>query len=302
MCKITVFTATYNRGYIIQNLYDSLKAQTDKDFEWLVIDDSSQDNTKALFQIWCNEDSGFPIRYIKLEKNGGKQRAINQAVRLAKGEFFFIVDSDDKLLSDAIYYIKKWIKDIVENQYIAGVSGVKATFHQEYINGIPFIEPDGYIDITNIERRKYNLTADMAEVYKTAVLKKYSFPVWEDETFTPECVVWDAIALDGYKLRFFNRIIYLCEYLDDGLTKGGYRLYMNNLMGCAMANNIKLKVSNSWKQKILLMLEIIVCCSLKRDFSYLKQTQYPFAIFLLFPFGFILSQWRKMRIKDILYK
>ena len=45
---ITVFTSTYNRGYIIENLYQSLKRQTSKDFEWIVIDDGSTDNTESL--------------------------------------------------------------------------------------------------------------------------------------------------------------------------------------------------------------------------------------------------------------
>ena len=46
---ITVFTPTYNRAYIIEKLYESLCWQTCKDFEWLVVDDGSRDNTILLW-------------------------------------------------------------------------------------------------------------------------------------------------------------------------------------------------------------------------------------------------------------
>ena len=61
-CKITVFTPTYNRAYIIENLYQSLRKQTYTDFEWLVVDDGSADNTQELFEGWQQEDNPFPIR------------------------------------------------------------------------------------------------------------------------------------------------------------------------------------------------------------------------------------------------
>ena len=105
--KVTVFTPTYNRAYIISELYESLKKQDFTDFEWLVIDDGSEDHTEDLFKQWQNEYNDFPIRYYKVN-NGGKHRAINKATELAKGELFFIVDSDDKLVSDALEKIVSW--------------------------------------------------------------------------------------------------------------------------------------------------------------------------------------------------
>jgi len=113
--KITVFTPTYNRGYTIENLYTSLQQQSYTNFEWLVIDDGSMDNTKDLFAIWENDQKKFTIRYHWIE-NGGKHRAINKATDLAKGELFFIVDSDDylqyKVISSLLlrdYYDKETI-------------------------------------------------------------------------------------------------------------------------------------------------------------------------------------------------
>ena len=97
---ITVFTPTYNRGYIIEKLYNSLVSQNYNEFEWLIVDDGSTDQTQELISNFITK--GFiDIRYFKQE-NGGKHRAINKGVKLAKGELFFIVDSDDYLSNNAL--------------------------------------------------------------------------------------------------------------------------------------------------------------------------------------------------------
>ena len=70
--KITVFTPTYNRAYIIETLYRSLQRQTYQGFEWLVVDDGSSDGTEELFARWAKEDNAFSIHYFKQE-NGGKK-------------------------------------------------------------------------------------------------------------------------------------------------------------------------------------------------------------------------------------
>ena len=61
--KITVFTPSFNRAYIIEELYRSLQRQTYSDFEWLVVDDGSTDDTQKIFKQWQNEENFFPIRY-----------------------------------------------------------------------------------------------------------------------------------------------------------------------------------------------------------------------------------------------
>ena len=102
--RITVFTPTYNRSYIIERLYHSLKRQTFRDFEWIVIDDGSTDDTELRFTQIQNDSNDFPIHYIKTA-NGGKHRAINKGVTRASGELFYIVDSDDFLPDDALEII-----------------------------------------------------------------------------------------------------------------------------------------------------------------------------------------------------
>lgn len=106
--KFTIFTPTYNRAYILPKLYQSLLRQSNKDFEWLVIDDGSTDNTETLVQKYINENK-IPIRYY-LQKNQGKHIAINKALNLANGEYIVTVDSDDYIVDNHIEICKKLTK------------------------------------------------------------------------------------------------------------------------------------------------------------------------------------------------
>lgn len=240
--KVTVFTPTYNRGYIIYNLYESLKRQTYNNFEWIVIDDGSTDNTEELFNKWMIEKNQFEIRYYKVN-NGGKHRAINRGIDLAKGELFFIVDSDDYLIDSAledIINMERSIPSCIKKEF-CGVSGNRGKNKYEII-GETF-EGD-YIDATALERPKYKIFGDKSEVFYTKILKNYKFKEFDNENFMTECTVWNHMAYDGYKIRFFNKIIYICDYLDDGLTKSGKMLYRNNPKGTAYAITQQIKYEN----------------------------------------------------------
>lgn len=208
---LTILTPAYNRAYTLHKAYESLCRQTCFDFEWVIVDDGSADNTEELVLGWKAETTAFPIVYEKQE-NGGKHRAVNRGVELAKGEYILILDSDDFLTDDAVETVGKWTREIADLPGFAGVSGLKDGAKNGNMKG-------EYIDATNIQRMKYGLQGDKAEVYKTEMMRKYPFPEFEGEKFLRENSVWDAIALDGYKLRWYNRIIYKCEYLEDGLTK-----------------------------------------------------------------------------------
>ena len=120
---ITVFTPTYNRSYLINELFNSLMSQTYKNFEWLIVDDGSTDDTEQVINKLI-EKAEFNIRYFKKE-NEGKHIAINYGAKRASGEWFFIVDSDDKLVKDSLLLVSKYCLQIEENHKYAGVVGLR---------------------------------------------------------------------------------------------------------------------------------------------------------------------------------
>ena len=227
--EITVFTPAYNRGYIIGNVYKSLLCQTYKNFEWLVIDDGSSDNTEDIVNTFILENK-IDITYIKKE-NGGKHTAWNMTIEKAKGRIMMSVDSDDYLTDQALERIMYWEGTLTEKKVFAGVSGLKI-FPSGNIIGGKGKYKNGYVDATNLERKKFKLNGDKAEAYYTDVLKKfYPIPVFAGENFVSEGVLWNRVAYGGYKIRWFNEGIYVAEYLEDGLTRNARAKMLENFKG-----------------------------------------------------------------------
>ena len=236
---ITILTPTYNRAYILKKAFDSLSGQTCFDFEWIIVDDGSTDDTEHLVTSWGIMGLPFEIRYLK-QQNGGKHRAVNRGSREARYDYILILDSDDHLTSNAVEKIHGWIKTIDGKADFAGIAGLRGWINKEgHIGGAG--DGSAYIDAKNTERRKYNLSGDKAEVYKTEILRKFPFPEFENEKFLSEHVVWDSIADAGYKIRWFNDVIYKCEYLEDGLTKNtSYTQQQNNFEGYTLSAKIRI--------------------------------------------------------------
>lgn len=218
---ITVFTPTYNRAHIISKLYNSLLKQTYTNFEWLIVDDGSSDDTESLIQSFISENK-IEIIYIKQE-NGGKHRAINRGVDAARGELFFIVDSDDFLPVDSLQCISNYKRKL--NANLAGLAGRKCFFDGKLI-GNPF---PSYELISDTLERKYilGIRGDLAEVFKTNILKQFKFPDIKDETFCAEGLVWNRISR-SYKLLFIDKLLCYCEYLQGGLSDNSIRNRQKN--------------------------------------------------------------------------
>ncbi len=296
MNSVTIFTPTFNRGYIIQRLIDSLLKQTVYAFKWLVIDDGSTDNTADIFNDLIKKELPFPIQYLRVE-NGGKQRAINRAVELIDTDYIFIVDSDDYLVPEAVEKVMKWINDEAIDDSFAGVSGVKGFNEKKPVGDNLIKMPNGYIDATNLERNKYGLSADMAEVYKTEVLRKYPFQVYPGENFVPEATVWDQIAADGYKLRWNEDIIYICNYLEDGLTKQSWRLLKDNPMGYARLFDMQLGYTQDKKASWNKALQMTTCFILAKHWTSIFTSNDPIRALICSPVAAILSLKRKYQFK-----
>src|SRR5690606_20760455 len=197
-----IFTPTYNRGYIIENLYKSLNEQTDHNFEWLVIDDGSTDNTEAIFKEILSRKHPYKIRYVK-KVNGGKHTAANLALDLAEGEIFFVVDSDDVLTANAVERVFYYYNQIKDDSSFCGVCGLKGFFNGKVIGSK--IDYD-VLDTTIIDYRFYKkIRGDKADVFRTSLLKEHRFPENEGEKWAPLSIVWNRFGSE-LKVRYFNEI------------------------------------------------------------------------------------------------
>lgn len=225
---VTVLTPTFNRGGSLNNLYQSLQKQTIKDFEWLLVDDGSTDDTKNIAEE-MRKKAEFPMRYIYKE-NGGKHTALNVGVKQITSELTFIVDSDDTLVPDAIETILRYHKKYGEKKDLCGYSFLRR-FPDGKINGKPF-EPDEKVG-TYIQCRinADDTQADKSEVFYTRCLKEFPFPEYRNEKFLGEDLVWIRMAMK-YQMVHINRAIYVGNYLEDGLTKNRRKNNIRSPYGC----------------------------------------------------------------------
>lgn len=246
---ITIFTPTYNRAYTLERLYQSIQAQSFHDAEWVIVDDGSTDNTCELVESWTTGDPlAIPIRYIR-QQNGGKHVAWNTGLSAAEGDLFFPVDSDDYLTDNALESIRRMASTVNPNDKIIAVSGVRMFPGNKATGGILDSLNGGYIDYSSISRRSEGITGDLAEAFFTDKLRKYPFPVYPDERFVPEAVIFNRFSNDGYYIRGFADPLYNCKYLEDGYTKNtnrllitnwkGYRLYVKELMASPVSIKAK---------------------------------------------------------------
>lgn len=247
---ISILTPTYNRGKLLLPLYDSLKNLTFEDFEWLIVDDGSEDDTEQYALSWIEhniENAEFPIRYIK-KSNGGKHTAINRGVREASGELILILDSDDTLPADSLATIAQYYEQCKGYKDCAGVCGLMA-HHDGQLIGSGFPKEPMYESALQFRyAEKGNVTVDLLEVYKTSVMREFPFPEIENEKFCPESLVWNRIA-NKYKLFCFNKVIYYRDYLDGGLTSKIVRIRMNSPIASTMtyAEMLDYNISLKWK-------------------------------------------------------
>ena len=246
MSNITVLTPTYNRGKLLEKLYKSLCAQDCKDFEWLIVDDGSTDDTSERVEQ-MKQTADFPISYHKKE-NGGKHTALNYAYQLIKTPLTFIVDSDDSLTEDAISCVNAIYEKYKNERDLCGFSFLRGKPDGGYLStsGVP---QDGmkesYVDC----RINRSIGGDMAEVWYTHCLKEYPFPEFQGEKFLGEDIVWVRMS-EKYKIRFFNRVIYISDYLEDGLTNNRRKHNIKSPNGCVARAEAFLDSDSNIKTKI----------------------------------------------------
>ena len=249
--KITLFTPTYNRGYILETLYHSIQRQTYRNFEWLIIDDGSTDNTEELVHRWMQEENDFPISYYK-QKNGGKCRAINYGLDLAQGELFFIMDSDDYLTDNALERVVYWESTIADKPMFMGVVGNRGTSETFSPNRpLGSLYKDGTVFERYPEYTNEVIDGEHAGVWYTEIHRKYKYPEFRGENFMTPCITWNRMAHDGYKVRVFDEIIWVCNYLEDGLTMQGNMRFIKNPAGAGLCLREKAEFLNySLKDKM----------------------------------------------------
>ena len=235
MNDFSIIVPTYNRAYVLPRLLDSLVQQTYKEFEVLLVDDGSTDNTKEVADQYTDQ---LRLRYF-YKKNGGKHTALNIGIAEAQGEYFIILDSKSYLVNNALERLLQIWDGLQEKEKYANVLA-RININGNML-GIPFPE-NGYItSMTDFHfitgyRLQGSLKGfgDCLVCDRTDIIKQYKFPEPENTKFVPEYYVYDQIG-ETYKSFGVNDVLEHTEYLDDGITKNATMHNNANYIGILYA-------------------------------------------------------------------
>ncbi|MCR4908043.1 MAG: glycosyltransferase family 2 protein [Lachnospiraceae bacterium] len=219
---LTIFTPTFNRAGELARVFESLKAQENRDFCWLVVDDGSTDNTGS-FVKRCASEADFPVEYV-YENNGGKMRAHNFGTQIAESELFVCLDSDD-------YFTKTAVNDILEawnkaedREHLAGIIAHKGRDESHVLFDAVFPE-SGRQTLSGLYRKGFK--GETTLVFRTEVIREYLFPEIPDERYVPEDVVYDEIE-ENYDFLVYDRILTICELKESGYSDSVEKLRREN--------------------------------------------------------------------------
>lgn len=292
MNTITIFTTTYNRDHLLSRVYSSLCRQTCKEFEWLIIDDGSTDNTEEFVNNWIKERK-INIRYIAKE-NGGVHTARNLAYNSINTELCFQVDSDDWLVDNAVEIVLG-IWSEYGNDELSGIVALCKFESGEVIGSeLPKILTVPFRQLNT----KYKVTGDKCYIFRNEVMKNIpDYPVFEGENRVP--IAWKYSQIpDEKEILILNKTLCIVEYQPEGISAGIRKQYFTNSKGMAAGYEMVLRNSYGIKQLINSSIKYSTFSIIAKNKNFIRVSPKPLTTTLLLPLGlagyfYIMIRWGK---------
>lgn len=285
---LTIFTPAYNRAHTMGRTYNSLCRQTCKDFEWLVIDDGSTDNTRQLVEGWMKEGI-IPIRYI-YQENQGMHGAHNTAYKNIHTELNTCIDSDDWMPDDAVEKIISFWKKYGSNK-VAGIIGLDITGSGQII-GSSFSKSSLMVHYTDSM-----IVGDKKLVIRSELTSHYpEYPLFKGEKYVGLGYKYQLIDQD-YKWLTLNEPLVVVDYQEDGSSYNMYKQWWNNPQGFAFIHNNDLKYVKSPLRKLQVAMHYVSHCIRSKSFGKICKSNSPLLTTICFFPGLLLFLYTGYKVK-----
>lgn len=288
---LTIFTPAYNRAYTLHLGYEALLRQTCQDFEWLIIDDGSTDNTRELVAGWIKENK-IPIRY-HYQENQGMHGAHNTAYRLITTELNTCIDSDDYMPDDAVEKIVTFWKKYGSNE-VAGIIGLDADF-QGNIIGTTFTEEQTTLGGFYAQGGK----GDKKMIYRTEIINQYpEYPLFKGEKYVSLGYKYELIDQD-YPLLTLNEVLVKVEYRPDGSSMNMFRQYIKNPQGFAFIRKSSMQLAPTAKRRFMEAIHYVSSSLILKNKRFLQESPKKFLTLCAIPFGIALYLFIRFKTRNI---
>lgn len=276
---LTIFTPAYNRAYTLHLGYEALCRQTCQDFEWLIIDDGSTDNTRELVEGWIAENK-ISIRY-HYQENQGMHGAHNTAYRLITTELNTCIDSDDYMPDDAVEKILTFWRKYGSDQ-VAGIIGLDADFDGNLI-GTPFKENNVPIRLSHFYN--HGGKGDKKYVYRSDIICKYpEYPIFKGEKYVSLGYKYELIEQD-YPVLTLNEVLVNVEYRPDGSSLNMFRQYIRNPQGFAFIRKSSMQLAPTAKRRFMEAIHYVSSSLILRNRHFIQESPKKILTLCAIPFG-----------------
>lgn len=308
---LTVFTPAYNRAHTIGRTYQSLCRQSCHDFEWLVVDDGSVDNTQGLIKSYLTDieivnDSEFygfsvdapwlKVHYI-YQENQGMHGAHNTAYDAIHTELNTCIDSDDYMPDDAVEKILNLWNSLSdeEKKMYAGIIALDVEDKTLKVIGCELPTDRRSTTLSGFYERGGK--GDKKLIYRTEVIKSVPrYPLFEGERYV--ALVYKYTLVDQqYELLILNEPVCIVEYQLDGSSYGMYRQYWNNPKGWCFYRKMKMKYTKDMKRRIEHCIHYVSSSIMSKNKRFIAESPCKLATICSIPLGVMLYFYIRYKVK-----
>lgn len=287
--RFTLFTPCYNSAPFIERIKSSVANQTFRDFEWIVVNDNSSDNTLGLLEEYI-KTVDFPVKLINNKTNMMLAVNYNLAVEQTEGEYFVTLDHDDEYSPKYLEIMDGLIKKY-DNEKVAGVVARCQTQYGK-ITPIPeYSKPMmNWFEYGKDKNGKY--TGEVPRAFKTDILRKY-MPF--DAKLVHNPLIEAMMSYDGYTFITTNEIIrkyYVYENVQLSISnsRSSRLLYYDYCRLCDEINKYTLHYHTSPLEKLKLCLSYCLT-SIRCGNSMIKTlgdlNRWRLPVIALYPFAYL---------------
>ena len=312
MKTLTVFTPAYNRAHTIGRTYQSLCRQSCYDFEWLVVDDGSADNTRELIKSFLTDivvvnDSEFygfsvdapwlKVHYI-YQENQGMHGAHNTAYDAIHTELNTCIDSDDYMPDGAVEKILNLWNSLSneEKKQYAGIIALDVDDKNLKVIGCELPTDRKSTTLSGYYERGGK--GDKKQIYRTEVIKSTPrYPLFEGERYVG--LAYKYMLIDQqYELLILNEPVCVVEYQLDGSSYGMYKQYWNNPKGWSFYRRNEMLYTKGLKRKMMVCVYYVSSSIISKNKRFIAESPCKFATICSIPIGVMLYFYIKRKVKS----